>query len=180
MNGKPQSTPHKRQIDNTLSISSPSISKNPKLMKQAAVNLAQTLHNNSPTSTVTTTATIKSRIPTTIKELTTSTSHFTLTLLIQYKYDIRQNKSNIVGQLIGYDNEGYSINITCFNEPTITMFYRMIDEGDYIKVSNGIVWTTNKLYSLCNSLFDIIISNSTTFCKLKNTEYITFCPPFLP
>jgi hypothetical protein len=173
-----QQTPEKRIFDN-IDNTSPSISKNPRLMEQASINLAQLLQNERSTSSTITVTPTKPKVPTKISELTQATRLFTLTLLVQYKYKLRQVRDTTIGQFIVYDQDGNSSNFTCFNT-SIPNFYNNINENDYIELKNGYTTKTNEKFSLCNSPVDITISNNSTFRKLNNQEHTAFTVPFQP
>jgi hypothetical protein len=121
----------------------------------------------------------KPNVPTKISELTQGTRIFTLILLVQYKYKLRQVRDTTIGQFIVYDQYGNSSNFTCFNT-NIPNFYNNIKENDYIELKNGYATKTNERFSLCNSPVDITLSNNSTFRKLNNLEHTAFTVPFHP
>ena len=169
-NFKDQSTSTKRNRPNTET--SPSISKNPKLMEQASTDLALYFKKESEVSSSTSIEAMK------LSQLRLGVEHIIILVKVQYKYDLRKTDRFDIGQFIVYDTEQNNANIICFNQPSISKFYNTIQEGNILRIRHPQLRPTNLTFSLCQCQMDIILSSSTKVEILKQNDDLAFHIPF--
>ena len=96
INDEKETTPQKKHLDNNTTNISPLISKNPKLVEEVSLNLAECLNQTgsiSPTTTATAT------IPTKLSQLTIRISYFKITLLVHFQFNMQHSKTQLLDNL---------------------------------------------------------------------------------
>ena len=170
--GSDGASPSKKPKSSTSQIvpASPSLRKNQTLLDEAGSLIDSVIY--SPQMDQLNTCTLKDLEP-------TNTS-FLLHLHAQFKYKLYHTSNNhTVGKFIVYDDAGQCANLVCYGEPSIGNIYDQIEEEDYVELSHGKIQEANKIYSLCNTQYDIVVTGKTKIAKLPTPDE-PFLPPFNP